>query len=97
MGIITDILKDIPLSSVLRERIIEQEKIMTAQESKIKFLESQLKTFQSNNLKSCPYCNTDTGILQDRQRHKLFGEAGVFTHIYKCSNCNKNYDRDVNK
>ena len=122
MGIL-DILKDIPLSAVLKERLTEQEKRMAATEAesatlknKIVALEAenatledkvlqletenavlkrQLESPPSQTFDPCPHCQQLTGILQGRKRHELLGEAGIFTHFYKCSNCNKTYDRDI--
>ena len=100
MGIL-DILKEIPLSAVLKERLTEQDKRMSALEAENKILKTEnavLKgqsiTSQSQDLDACPYCNQLAGILQERKRHELFGEAGVFTHFYQCSNCQKTYEKD---
>jgi len=51
MGIITDILKDIPLSAVLRERLIDQEKTMATLEAEnlaLKNENSDLKALVEN-------------------------------------------------
>jgi uncharacterized protein with PIN domain len=114
MGIM-DILKDIPLSAILKERLAEQEKRMSMTETenvtlkeqivtletKVSQLEMentilkrQLETSHSQALDACPYCNQLAGVLQDRKRHELLGEAGVFTHFYQCSNCQKTYEKD---
>jgi hypothetical protein len=71
MGIIMDILKDIPLSAVLRERLIEQESKMS-----ILQVENEALKTENNNLKAqlqeikknqtiqgdiCPYCRQAKG------------------------------------
>lgn len=65
-------------------------------------LQKEKDTFQSSNPQVkpsdvCPYCNQLAGVLQERKRHKDFGDAGVWTHSYKCSNpsCSKGYEKDV--
>lgn len=114
MGIITDMLKEIPLSAILKEKLAEQEKRRSATETenvvlkkqivaleaKVSQLETenailkgQLVTSQSQPFDTCPYCKQLAGTLQNRERHETFGEAGIFTHFYQCSNCNKTYDK----
>ena len=49
MGIITDILKDIPLSAVLRERLVDQEKKMTILETENSALKAENLALKNEN------------------------------------------------
>lgn len=73
MGIILDILKEIPLSAILRERIAELEREIAAKDARLKLYETLYPDPAAPNLKTeilplepCPYCNQAAGILQDR-------------------------------
>ena len=49
MGIITDILKDIPLSAVLRERLVDQEKKMSVLETENAILKAENAILKAEN------------------------------------------------
>jgi uncharacterized protein with PIN domain len=104
MGVITDILKEIPLSAVLKERLIEQEAKMAALKEENAVLKAenvelraklqnieQNKTFQGD---SCPYCQQPKGKLLDIKPHDTLGVLGVKVLYYQCENCSKKYDKE---
>lgn len=112
MGILTDILKDIPLSAVLRERVAEQEKKMTVLEKENTILKAENTVLKAENAKLiaqlqqiheeqtvqgdiCPYCRQRKGQLLNLVPHKIFGDVGVKTGFYRCANCNKEYDKEI--
>src|SRR5208337_5257847 len=84
MGIITDILKDIPLSAVLRERLAEQEKKMTTLQMENDDLktENTILKFENSNLK--------TQLQQIKEKQTIQGDMcpycrqrkGQLLHIF---------------
>jgi uncharacterized protein with PIN domain len=104
MGIIMDILKEVPLSAVLRERLSEQETKMTILESENKVLKSenanlhtqiqQMQADQAIQGDICPYCRRPKGELLKLVPHEIFGEVGIKVGFYKCANCGKEYDKE---
>jgi len=103
MGIIMDILKDIPLSAVLRERLADQEFKTAALETenadlkaKVVDLELDLQNIQTNQAVHgdvCPYCRHPEGQLLRLVPHEIFGDMGLKIGYYKCAQCGKEYDR----
>ena len=104
MGIIMDILKEVPLSAILRERLSEQETKMAILESENKVLKSenanlrtqiqQMQKDQAIQGDTCPYCRHPKGKLLKLVPHEIFGEVGIKVGFYKCANCGKEYDKE---
>jgi hypothetical protein len=104
MGVITDILKGIPLNSVLREQLSVLEKKITMLENKVAVLEPENAELKAKLQKIesakavhgdiCPYCQQPKGKLLDIQPHHTFGDLGVKVHYYQCEDCGKKYDRE---
>lgn len=44
----------------------------------------------------CPYCRFESGELLSMRPHRIFGEAGVNVGDYKCENCGKEYEKEIN-
>ncbi len=63
MGIITDILKEVPLSAVLRERLVDQEK-------KMAMLEAENATLKAENF-ALKKQNSDLNILVENLRQEI--------------------------
>jgi DNA-directed RNA polymerase subunit RPC12/RpoP len=104
MGIITDLLKEIPLSAVLRERLVDLETKMDLLEKKLEKCESEKKVLhlQIEKIKKneaiegdvCPYCRQHKGQLLRLEPHPIFGDVGIKVGFYKCSNCSKEYEKE---
>ncbi len=43
----------------------------------------------------CPYCKKYTGQLLKIEPHKTYADAGFKTGFYECSNCHKQYDKEI--
>ena len=78
MCIITDILKEIPLSAVLREKIIDLEKTMSEKDAKIKELEISLQNAsliieqQTQKTKKLENFSQDTSLEENEIKIILF-------------------------
>jgi uncharacterized protein with PIN domain len=104
MGIILDILKEFPLSAVLRERLIEVEKRLAICGAALEkcMSDKEILHLQIENIKKseailgdpCPYCKQRKGELLRLTPHPLFGEVGVKIGVYKCANCGKEYEKE---
>jgi hypothetical protein len=87
MGIIADMLKDIPLTAVLRERLLEQESKMTvleAENMKLKSenanLKSKLQEIDANKTVAgdpCPYCQKPMGKVISIKPQADFADMGL--------------------
>ena len=97
MGILSDILKEVPLSALLRERLAEEEKKVAELESENTVLKAELESLQAKKQNLCPYCGQFTGKLEDIKDDPVFVGFGNKVHYYKCSNaqCGKSYDRHL--
>jgi uncharacterized protein with PIN domain len=104
MGVITDILKGIPLNAVLREQLSALEKEMATLKAKVAILElenadlkAKLQKINSNKTIQrdiCPYCKQPSGDVVDIKPHPTFPEVGMKIYYYQCRNCGKKYDRE---
>jgi len=102
MGAILDLLKDIPLSAVIRERLSQAETKIAALEQENTALTAQIKQLQAlreqPNLQrpadDCPYCRRKTGILQRMEPIPGLELHGVQNGYYKCS-CGKTYQKQI--
>jgi hypothetical protein len=90
-------------AATLREHLALLRSQMTAKDAEIAKLNGLLKQkdTQIDNLKTekpadmCPFCRLATGQLQDIQPHPHLGPAGLKVGFYKCSNCDKKYERNM--
>lgn len=90
MGIITDILKDIPLSAVLRERLADQETKMAALEAEnttFKKANSDLKSLVVNLRQEIQ--RRDDIIQKEKSHDNLLSDIEVKILLYLASNNNK--------
>lgn len=103
MGIVTDILKEFPLSAIFRERLVDMEKenaLLKAENAVLKTKNAELETKLQNIERDktihgdvCPYCQQSTGKVIDIKPHPVVWEAGIKVHYYECQGCGKKYDR----
>jgi DNA-directed RNA polymerase subunit M/transcription elongation factor TFIIS len=103
MGVITDILKEIPLSAILKERLAEKELEMATVKSDNAALKSENATLRDKLQKierdkavqgdTCPYCKQPKGKLLRILPDKTFGDLGMKVEYYKCEDCGKEYDK----
>ena len=99
MGSIIDILKEIPLSAVLKERLIDQERKMATLEKENAELRIRIHKLEEDKEVQgdlCPYCRKPKGELLKLEADPVFGPMGVKKGYYKCSNCAREYDRQIN-
>jgi uncharacterized protein with PIN domain len=105
MGAILDLLKDIPLSAVIKERLIQAEaKIATLEKENailkdenrnLKVLRNQPKTHKPGD--ECPFCHQNALQLLEIKKSPIPSLAvlGIRQGYYKCGNCQKNYDKEI--
>ena len=74
MGIITDILKEVPLSAVYRERLVDQEKKMAVLESENMILKSENKVLKSENT------NLRVKLQQIQEKQAVQGDICPYCH-----------------
>ena len=60
-------------------------------EKRIKSVEDKIKG--SGEL--CPFCKQPTLELLEIIPDKMFGDLGVNVHKFKCSSCNKEYEKKI--
>ena len=69
---------------------------------RVSALESKLAKYQQTERKGdrCPYCNEDSGKLDQIKKHpqSLLDQTGTKIGLYKCSNpdCAKEYEKQIN-
>ena len=111
MGAILDLLKDIPLSAVIKERLAQAEAKITTLDRENSVMKAQIDVLQTENrnLKAklnqpdaqkpgdpCPYCRRQTGELQRMEPHPVLDLHGINNGYYKCSACGKTYEKQIN-
>ena len=73
-------------------------KVDAEQKTIIEDLKAQIAKLQAVDDPSatdlCPYCRRRKGKLVDIKPHKMLGDAGLKIEYYRCTNCNKEYDRE---
>jgi len=97
MGAILDLLKDIPLSAVVKERLTQAEAKITTLERENTILKEENAVLKRDvqNLKillnqpkiqkpgdECPYCRRQTGELQRMEPNPIFGPHGINDGYY---------------
>ena len=103
MGVIIDILKGIPLSAVLKERLTQLETDMAVLKSENAVLKTENANLKAKLQKIesdkaihgdiCPYCQQPKGKLLDIKLDGAFGCLGVKRHYYQCESCSEKYDK----
>lgn len=61
-------------------------------------IEKRLKSIEdkmSGSGELCPYCKQPTLQLLEIKPHKLFGDAGLKVGFYKCNNCKKDFEKEL--
>lgn len=79
MGIITDILKGLPISAIQAEKITGLEKELES----LKAENAELKKL----VKACPRCKSPGWHVESIRPDPIFGAAGGSEVLYKCSEC----------
>lgn len=69
-----------------------QQKLLDCEKEKA-ILEQKLNEQRGGEV--CPFCRRPAGNLLKIEPHQLFGDVGVKTGYYKCRNCQKEYDREI--
>ena len=87
MGIITDILKALPLTAVQQEVIREQEKRLETLESENLSLKTRLALYESGTSEKCPACRKPTFNLVSNKPNSIFGQTGLNDYCFTCSVC----------
>lgn len=73
----------------LAKRVSELEQLVADRDA-------QLQNFQAIPPgDKCPYCNHKTGTLQEIKPNRVSGQFGFKTGLYKCSQCGKTYEKDM--
>ena len=104
MGTIIELLKEIPLSAVLRERLADKDAEIAICKAKVASLEAENAALKAHLQKIengktihkdiCPFCQQPNGQLKDIRPHKIFGDHGVKVFYYKCDGCGREYDKE---
>ena len=87
MGIITDILKDIPLSAILRDRLSDQEKKMALLETENAFLKTENLTLKNQN--------SNLNRVVEELRKKI--EGNEQQHNKEISELTEKYNKAISK
>ena len=96
MGWLTDILKDIPLNAVLREKIAEADRridLLQRENQNLKVENAELKLDASKE--PCPKCRAPEFNLVSSRKHPIFGEAGIIERAHVCAQCGFAETREV--
>ena len=82
---------------VLTDDLGEARTRISALEIENRQLRAQLDDFQpvAKPADMCPYCRRPTGQLEDIKPHRYLGPAGLKVGYYKCSSCQKTYEKDM--
>jgi uncharacterized protein with PIN domain len=76
----------------------EIERLQSEHAKVVADLQSKIQSIQSRKTRPadpCPYCRADAGECLRIEPHRIFGEAGVKNAFYKCSECGKEYDKEL--
>jgi len=85
MGIITDIIKDMPITAVQAEKITELEKRITVLETENTELKTRLKKYEQEAGESCPKCRKPA--LELKSVSKTIVSDPFSTYLFSCSAC----------
>ena len=98
MGWITDILKDLPLNAVLREKVLEADRQIENLQSENKRLIAEntvLKQKLARPKEPCPKGGAQEFNMTASRKHPIFGDAGVVERTHTCEQCGFTETREV--
>lgn len=87
MGIITDIIKGLPLSAVQDEKIKQLENRLAELENENSELKERLTKYESQPGEKCPKCLKPTLLLESSKPNEIFGNTGLSDYHFSCSAC----------
>lgn len=87
MGMITDIIKGLPLTAIQDEKIKQHEKRLTELEAENKELKERLSKYESQSGEKCPMCRKPTLSLTSSKPNQIFGETGLSDYQFSCPEC----------
>lgn len=87
MGIITDIIKGLPLTAVQDEKIKQHEKRLVELEAENKELKERLFKYEEQPGEKCPACRKPTFALTSSKPNADLGDLGVTDYLFTCSSC----------
>jgi hypothetical protein len=87
MGLITDIIKGLPLTAIQDEKIKELEKRINTLESENKELKIKLVQYELKPLERCPSCRGLAFSLKSSALHPIFGDTGAKDYVFSCGSC----------
>jgi hypothetical protein len=73
------------------KKLVQLPDRIDAIENRIKSLEDKM----SGSGELCPFCNQPANNLLEIKPHEIFGDAGLKIGVYKCNNCNKIFEREI--
>lgn len=86
MGFILDLLKDIPLSAVLKERLNLVEKELETLRDENRQLKEKVRKLEKPSGPKCPRCQGEFKFA--REQDPVFGkEFGLIDRVYQCASC----------
>ncbi len=87
MGIITDIIKGLPITAVQDEKIKQQEKRLIELEAENKELKERLDKYESNPGELCPMCRKPSFALSSNKPNADLGNLGLTDYSFSCGAC----------
>lgn len=87
MGIITDIIKGLPLTAIQSEKITQLEKRLIELETENTKLKESLTRYEAKAGEKCPRCQKQTFNLESNKPNAIFGKTGVKDYLFTCSEC----------
>ncbi|OPY14670.1 MAG: hypothetical protein A4E69_01053 [Syntrophus sp. PtaB.Bin138] len=86
MGIITDIIKALPITAIQKEKLLEQEKRLEALETENLLLKEKLRRFETGNLARCPKCSAVAYTLSGKE-DSSWAAVGCSDFVFACNQC----------
>ena len=88
MGLITDIIKGLPISAVQDEKIKQLEKHLVSLETENSELKDRLARYEEQPGEKCPACRKPTFTLTSSKPNADLGDLGLTDYLFTCSSCN---------
>jgi len=87
MGILTDIVKGIPINVIQQQKLADQEKRLAQLEAENEELKERLLRYEAAGGEKCPQCRKATVSLKSSKPNRIFGDTGLGDYVFACSDC----------
>jgi len=88
MGILTDIMKGMPLNIIQEQKLKEQEKHLIELEEENNALRERLARYEAKPGERCPMCQKPSFSLKSKRPHAMLPEgSGLDDYLFSCSDC----------